>query len=64
MISSVGAARLARKKQNESIPPRLLELRKKIQDEAYIDMAIQRIAQVISRRIIESPEDDLIFGKL
>lgn len=64
MISSVGAAHLARKKQNESIPPRLLELRKKIQDEAYIDMAIQRIAQVISRRIIESPEDDLIFGKL
>ncbi|MBP3710028.1 MAG: hypothetical protein J6I73_06475 [Treponema sp.] len=65
MISSARTATLVLEKRREdNIPIRLLELRKKIQDAEYIDTAVQRIAQVISKRIIEAPEDDLIFGEL
>ncbi len=41
----------------EAVPPRLLELRRKIHDESYIDSAVLRIAQVISRRLVENPEE-------
>lgn len=47
-------------KNNEtafSISPRLLELRKKIHDEEYINNAVQRIAQVMSKRLMENRED-------
>ena len=65
MISSARAATLVlEKRKEENIPIHLLELRKKIRDAEYIDTAVQRIAQVISKRIIEAPEDDLIFGEL
>lgn len=44
-------------KHDESeLSPRILELRKKIQDSAYLDNAVQRIAQVISRRLVEEPD--------
>lgn len=63
MISAAGTAMLALEKDKcEELPPRLKELRKKIRDPEYIEGAVQRIAQVISKKIIESPEDDLIFG--
>ena len=39
------------------ISPRLLELRKKIYDEEYLNNAIQRIAQVISGKLVENPEE-------
>ena len=45
------------KQKEKTISPRLLELRKKIQDEDYIDNAILRIAQVISRKLVENPEE-------
>ena len=60
MISSaeVAVGTLVLQKQKEkTISPRLLELRKKIQDEVYIDNAILRIAQVISRKLVENPEE-------
>ena len=40
---------------------RILELRKKIQNQDYIDNAIWRIAQVISCHLIEEP-DELKFS--
>lgn len=36
--------------------PRILELREKIKDEGYIQGAIQRIALVLSNRLIEVKE--------
>ena len=39
------------------ISPRLLELRIKIHDKEYVNNAIQRIAQVISRKLVEEPEE-------
>ena len=43
--------------RKHEISPRLLELREKIQDKEYLDNAIQRIAQVISRKLVEDPEE-------
>ena len=43
--------------QNDCISPRLLELRKKIHNKEYIDRAVQRIAQVISRKLVEDPDE-------
>lgn len=45
------------KPQSVTISPRLLELRKKIYDEEYLDNAIQRIAQVISGKLVENSEE-------
>jgi hypothetical protein len=62
MISGVKTTTLVlEKKKEEKLPARVLELRKKIHDEEYIDNAIQRIAQVISRKLIEDPDDDTLF---
>jgi hypothetical protein len=62
MISGVKTAALVlEKKKGEILSSRLLELRAKIQDEEYIDNAIERIAQVISKKLIEDPEDDTLF---
>ena len=36
--------------------PRVMELRKKIHDSEYLDFAVQRIAQVLSRKIVEDNE--------
>ena len=36
---------------------RLLDLRVKIQQQDYLDNAILRIAQVISKKIVENPEE-------
>lgn len=47
---------IERSKTSE-ISPRLLELRKKIYDEEYLNNAIQRIAQVISGKLVENPEE-------
>ncbi len=41
---------LAKKLREE----RILELQKMIQDESYIDNAVERIADVISKKIVES----------
>lgn len=38
---------------------RLMELRVKIHDEDYVNNAIQRIAQVISRKLVEDPDEFL-----
>ncbi|MBQ9205838.1 MAG: hypothetical protein IJ158_03900 [Treponema sp.] len=41
---------------NGTFSPRVMELRQKIHDAEYIDYAVQRIAQVLSRKIIEDSE--------
>ncbi len=40
-----------------SLSPRILELRKKIHNEEYLESAIQRIAQVISSKLMENPDE-------
>ena len=37
-----------------------MELRKKIHDAEYLDYAVQRIAQVLSRKIVEDSEHELM----
>ncbi len=51
------AATLVLEKTDNCLDPRLLDLRKKIHDEDYVNNAIQRIAQVISRKLVERPEE-------
>ncbi|MBQ1628944.1 MAG: hypothetical protein II098_07280 [Treponema sp.] len=43
--------------REECLSPRLLELREKIHDEDYLNNAIFRIAQVISRKLVEDPDE-------
>ena len=61
MISSrktSGTATMVLEKEDASgLSPKILELRKKIQNKEYLDNAIQRIAQVISNHLIENPEE-------
>ncbi len=40
--------------------PSVMELRKKIHDAEYVDYAVQRIAQVLSRKIVEDSEQQLM----
>lgn len=55
--SGVTATAVLEKKEVAVLSPRILELRKKIQSQEYIDNAIQRIAQVISNHLIETPAE-------
>ena len=41
----------------EILSPKVIELRSKIHDEDYMNNAIQRIAQVISKKLVENPEE-------
>ena len=43
------------KTSDQIVSAKILELRQKIQDESYVDNAVQRIALVLSRRIVEKP---------
>lgn len=52
---SVGTMVLER--SDYSLSPRLEELRVKIHDEEYLNNAIQRIAQVISKKLVEDPDE-------
>ena len=45
------------KNKEQKLSPRVLELRKKIYDQEYLDNAIQRIAQVISGKLIETSDE-------
>ncbi|QTQ16591.1 hypothetical protein [Treponema parvum] len=40
--------------RKDAVSPRILELRKKISDNEYVDGAIQRIAQVMSNRLVDN----------
>lgn len=55
--SAVAATLVLEKTEDTQLSPRILELRKKIQNQEYLDNAIQRIAQVISNHLIEDPEE-------
>ncbi len=60
MISgtSTATATLVLEKTDEAtLSPRILELRKKIHSEEYLESAIQRIAQVISSKLVENSEE-------
>jgi len=69
MISEVsstlsGSSTIVLEKTDDSgLSPRLLELREKIYNEEYLNNAIQRIAQVISRKLVETP-DELSFREI
>ena len=39
--------------------PRVMELRQKIHDEEWVNFAVQRIAQVLSRRLVDGDEQVL-----
>jgi hypothetical protein len=43
--------------KEQKLSPRILELRKKIYDQEYLANAIQRIAQVISGKLIETSDE-------
>ncbi|MBR5646687.1 MAG: hypothetical protein IKX23_08625 [Treponema sp.] len=45
------------KTKDEILHERILELREKIHSEEYLDSAIQRIAYVISTKLVENPEE-------
>ena len=51
------ATMVLEKTEVEELSPRILELRKKIQNSEYIDSAIMRIAQVISNKLMENSEE-------
>ena len=38
---------------NTDLPPRLQEIQQKIQDPSYVNFAIDRIAVVLSKRIVD-----------
>ncbi len=40
--------------------PRVMELKEKIKNPRYVNSAIQRIAQVLSRRIVEESEPSFV----
>ncbi len=55
---STGAATLVLERtESIDLSPRILELREKIQNQEYLDNAIQRIAQVISNHLIDNPDE-------
>ncbi len=59
MTSDINSAYVIQERQ-EQPASRILELRKKIHSEEYINSAILRIAQVISRKLVET-QDELIL---
>ncbi len=61
--SGITVTEVFEKNKVADLPPRILELRKKIHNREYIDNAIQRIAQVISNHLIENPEELKLFDK-
>ena len=56
-ISTATTTMVLEKTDESRLSPRLLELRKKIYTQEYLDNAIQRIAMVISRKLVENPEE-------
>lgn len=46
---------------SSTFSPRVMELRKKIHDANYIEYAVQRIAQVLSRQLVE--DDEQLFAQ-
>ena len=61
MISSVTtqtkSTLVLERTEKKELSPRLLELRKKIYSEEYLNSAIMRIAQVISGHLVENSEE-------
>ena len=59
MISSriETAGTLVLEKDRYELSPRLMELREKIHNKEYLNNAIQQIAQVISKKLVEDPEE-------
>ncbi|MCQ2587460.1 MAG: hypothetical protein MJ174_05030 [Treponema sp.] len=55
--TSSTATLVLEKNESTQLSPRILELRRKIHSEEYLDNAIQRIAQVISSKLMENSEE-------
>ena len=45
------------REEDKKLSPRILELRKKIQDADYLNDAVQRIAFVISQKLVDNPDE-------
>ena len=56
MISDAKTATVSERYQTDTLSPKVIELRKKIRDEEYLESAIQRIAQVLSSKLVENAE--------
>ncbi len=52
--SMLAGEKLVGSSVESGISPRILELQRKIHDENYLDYAIDRIAVIMSRHIVES----------
>lgn len=57
LVSTLEITEITEEEPVEILSPKVLELRRKIQDEEYVNNAIQRIAQVISKKLVEAPEE-------
>lgn len=55
--SQMTATLVMEKTGGSDLSPRILELREKIHSEEYLENAIQRIAQVISSKLVENSEE-------
>lgn len=47
---------------DDKVPARILEMREKIKDKDYIECAIQRIALVLSKRLMDTGDVDKLFA--
>lgn len=47
---------------DDKVSARILEVREKIKDDSYIECAIQRIALVLSKRLIDTGDVDKLFA--
>lgn len=47
---------------DDKVPAYILEIREKIKDESYIECAIQRIALVLSKRLVDTGDVDKLFA--
>lgn len=56
-VTSTTATLVLERTDEEVLSPRILELREKIHNEEYLNNAIQRIAQVISKKLVENPDE-------
>lgn len=57
MIASTKSSSAVLSGDAEKLSPKVIELRVKIQDKDYLNSAIQRIAQVLSNRLVENPKE-------
>lgn len=48
--------------EDDNVPAYILDIREKLKDKGYIDCAIQRIALVLSKRLMDTGDVDRLFA--